>query len=133
MRDGLLHLALEAEPGTAGEELARAHVQVDAVEQGTPDVVLALVVGVVAHAHGPCVLVSREMVEDLLGELGLATDPVHHLQRGAVLHLVGDEVEEAVRLEVEPERVEAPQREGGVAHPAVAVVPVAFAAGSLRQ
>ena len=46
---------------------------------------------------------------------------------------VGDEVEEVVGLPVEAERVEAPEHEGGVADPGVAVVPVALAARRLGQ
>ena len=46
---------------------------------------------------------------------------------------VGHELHEVVGLPVEAERVQPPQREGRVAHPAVAVVPVALAAGRLGQ
>ena len=64
----------------------------------------------------------------------LAADPVHDLQVAVALAGdVGDEVEEVVGLPVEAERVEAPQRERGVADPGVAVVPVALAARRLRQ
>ena len=48
---------------------------------------------------------------------------------GGVLH----EVEVVVGLPLEAERVQAPQHERAVAHPRVAVVPVAFAARRLRQ
>ena len=44
-----------------------------------------------------------------------------------------DEAHEVPRLLVEAERMQGPESEGGVADPAVAVVPVAFAAGALRQ
>ena len=46
---------------------------------------------------------------------------------------VGDELHEVVGLPVEAERVQPPQRERRVAHPAVAVVPVALATGRLGQ
>ena len=46
---------------------------------------------------------------------------------------VGDVLDEVVGLPVEAERCRAPQRERRVAHPAVAVVPVALAARRLRQ
>ena len=52
---------------------------------------------------------------------------------GGGLGDVGEEVEEVVGLPVEPERVEAPEHERGVAEPRVAVVPVALAARRLRQ
>ncbi len=44
-----------------------------------------------------------------------------------------DEAHEVTRLLVEAERVQGPEAEGRVADPAVAVVPVAFAARRLRQ
>ena len=76
----------------------------------------------------------RGAVEHLLGQRLLAADAVHDLQlarrpRGDV----ADEVEEVVGLLVEAERVEAPEHEGRVADPRVAVVPVALAAGRLGQ
>ena len=46
---------------------------------------------------------------------------------------VGDEREEVVGLAVQPQGVEAPQRERRIAHPRVAVVPVAFALRGFRQ
>ncbi len=114
--------------------VARPGVQVDRVEQRAPDVVLLLVVGAVADPHRPRALVAGQVVEALLGEPGLAVDPVHDLQ-DALLPLghVGDEVEEVVGLPVEAERVEPPQHERGVANPREAVVPVALAARTLGQ
>ena len=73
------------------------------------------------------------MVEDLLGEVALAADAVHDLQVFVALGHIGDEAEEVVRLPVEAERVERPQRERRVADPRVAVVPVALAARRLGQ
>ena len=46
---------------------------------------------------------------------------------------VGDEREEVVGLAIQAEGVEPPQRERRVAHPGVAVVPVAFALRGFRQ
>jgi hypothetical protein len=100
---------------------------------GAPDVVLALVVGAVADPYGTGALVAAEVVEDVLVERALAVDAVHDLQLGITIGDVGDEVEEVVGLPVEAERVQAPERERRVADPAVAVVPVALAAGGLRQ
>ena len=46
---------------------------------------------------------------------------------------VGDECEEVVGLAVQPQRVQAPQRECRIAHPRVAVVPISFALRGFRQ
>ena len=46
---------------------------------------------------------------------------------------VGDEREEVVGLAVKAEGVEAPQRERRVAHPGIAIIPVAFALRGFRQ
>ena len=121
-------------PHALRQVVARLGVQVDRVEHGAPHVVLVLAVGAVADPDRARVLVAREVVEDLLGQLGAAVDAVHDLEL-ALLGLgdVGHEVEEVVRLPVEPERVQAPERERGVADPGVAVVPVALAARRLRQ
>src|SRR5438093_13184322 len=73
------------------------------------------------------------MVEGLLDELVLAADAVHDLQVLLAGSDVGDEVEEVVRLARETERVEAPEHEGAVADPRVAVVPVALAPDRLWQ
>ena len=94
---------------------------------------LALPVRVVADADRARALVAGQVVEDLLRQGALAVDAVHDLELLVALGDVGDEVEVVVRLPVEPERVEAPQGEGRVADPAVAVVPVALAAGRLGQ
>ena len=58
----------------------RLFVQVDRVEQGAPDVVLALVEGAVADPHRAGAAVAAEVVERALGQLLLAADPVHDLQ-----------------------------------------------------
>ncbi len=131
--DRALHLALKVLPRHAGEELARARVEVYRVQQRAPDVVLLLVVGVVADPHGARVLVAREVVEGGFAEVDAVIDRVQHLERRAVADLIGDEVEEAVRLVVEAERVQPPQRERRVAHPAVPVVPVPFPARCLGE
>ena len=69
-----------------------------------------------------------------LGQVAAPVDPVHDLQRAVVVGLdVGDELHELVGLPVEVEPVQRLQRERAVAHPRVAVVPVALAAGRLGQ
>ena len=118
----------------SSQVVARLRVQVHRVEQRAPHVVLVLAVRAVPDPHRPRALVAREVVERELGDLALAVDRVHDLEvLGARLRDVGDEVEEVVRLPVEPERVEAPQHERGVADPGVAVVPVALPARRLGQ
>lgn len=133
----LLDLCLQHRPQRLGNCLAGLGVEIHRVEHGSPDVMLRLVVRAVADADRSCAVVAREVVEFLLLEGAFATDPVHHLQRvvlgiGHAGH-VGDEREEVVRLTVETERVETPQRERRVAHPCVAVVPVAFATRDFRE
>ena len=112
-------------------------MQVHRVQHGAPDVVLALVVGAVADAHRPGVVVTGQVVEFVFDEFALAADGVHHLQGMALAVVgaghVGDEREEVVGLAVQSQGVEAPEREGGVAHPGVAVVPVALTLRRFRQ
>ena len=124
--------ALDQRPAALGQVVAGLRVQEDRVQHRAPHVVLALVVGAVADPHGAGVVVAAEVVERLLDQLALALDAVHHLQvvrLGGVLH----EVEVVVGLPLEAERVQAPEHERAVADPAVAVVPVALAAGGLGQ
>src|ERR1700746_4015802 len=103
-------------------------MDVDGVEERSPDVVLPLVVGAVADSHRLGAAVAGEMVQSLLRELALMVDPVHDLQVRAVPADVDDEAHEVARLVIEAERVQGPEGEGRVADPAEAVVPVAFAA-----
>ena len=128
-----LDLAAEDGPQPIVEPVARLRVQVDRVEHGAPHVVLDLVVRAVADPNRPRPLVARQVVERPLLEHVLAAHPVHHLELVLAAGHVGDEVEEVVGLPVEAQRVEAPQGERRVAQPAVAVVPVALAAGRLGQ
>ena len=129
-----LHLVDQHRPQALGDVVALLGVQVDRVEHRAEHVVLALVVGAVADAHRARAFVALEVLERRLLEVALARDPVHDLQRAVLVALeVRDVLDEVVGLPVEPERVQAPQRERGVAHPAVAVVPVAFAVRRLRQ
>ena len=135
--DGLLDLLLEHRPQRLGDLLARLGVQVHRVQHRAPDVVLHLVVGAVADAHRAGVVVAGQVVQLLFDQAAFAADAVHHLQRMAFTVVgarhVGDEREEVVGLAVQAQRVQAPQRERRVAHPGVAVVPVAFALRGFRQ
>ncbi len=123
----------ERRPHAVGKAVARLGVQEDRVEHHPPHVVLALVVGAVADPHRARALVAGQVVERPLGNVALAPDAVHDLQRLLALGDVGHEVEEVVRLPVEAERVQPPEHEARVADPAVAVIPVALAAGRLGQ
>ena len=107
------------------------------VEQLAVHVELGLVPRAVADAHRPAVAVTGQRVELVLRDEALAADAVHDLQalpaREAAGGGVGEEVEEPARLEAAPARRERADREAGVAHPRVAVVPVADAADLLGQ
>ena len=115
----VLDLLHQDRPDPLRQVVARLGVQVEGVEHGAPHVVLLLVVRAVADAHGAGALVAREVVQRLLHQLRLAVDAVHDLELALLgLGHVGDEVEEVVGLPVEAERVQAPERERGVADPA---------------
>ena len=76
------------------------------------------------------------MAEDLLGQLVPAVDAVHDLQWAAAGALDGPLLQpghELLRLRRQPQAQEGVNGEGGVAHPGVAVVPVAHPADLLRQ
>ena len=127
------HLAAHHRPHPLVQPLPAAQLEVDGLQHGAPDVVLALGIGLVPHPHRPRPVVPAEVVEDPLGEHALAVHPVDHLDLVVTLGEVGEEPEEIIRLPVEAQRVQAPQGERGVAQPAVAVVPVALPARDLRQ
>ena len=111
-------------------------MQIHRVQHRTPDVVLALVVGAVADPHRARIVVAGQMMQLLLDQRALTADGVHHLQQVAFTVVraghVGDE-REVVRLAVQAQRVQTPQRERRVTNPGVAVVPVAFALRGFRQ
>ena len=132
MGDGRLDLAGEDRPDAVVETVDGTGVDVEGVEHGAPQVVLALAVSGVADANGLGALVPAQ-VEELLVGRGLAVDAVHDLQVLVALGHVGEEPEEVVGLPVEAQGVQAPQGEGRIADPAVAVVPVALALGCLRE
>ena len=129
-----LRLALDDRPQAARQPLAAAGVQQDAVQHGAVDVVLALVEGAVADPHRPRAGVPGEVVAGRLRQVAAPVDPVHDLHRAVGVGLeVGDVLDELLGLPVEVEPVQRLQGERGVAHPGVAVVPVALAAGRLGQ
>ena len=117
-----------------GSRCAAPRVQQDRVQHRAVDVVLALVERAVADAHRARAGVAGQVVARRLGQVATPVDAVHDLQRAVVVGLeVADELHELVGLPVEVEPVQRLQRERRVAHPRVAVVPVALAARRLGQ
>ena len=112
---------------------------VDAVQRLAVDVELQLVGGAVADPHRARAAVALPVVERLLDEVGGAVDAVHDVQRAAVaagaLPRPGPAASapNAAASSVNPRPSSAYDREGGVADPGVAVVPVALAADLLGQ
>ena len=117
-----------------GHALAGLRVDVDRVEQGAVDVVLALLVGGVSDPHRLRPDVASQVVERLLGQLRLAADAEHDLGLGAAaVEELADELHELARLLVEADHVQAPEGEGRVTDPGVPIVPVALPARRLGQ
>ena len=127
-----------AEPaGVAGLDAVLVR-EVDAVDRLAVDVELELVRRAVADADGTGPAVALPVLEDLLGQVAGAVDPVHDLQRGLpvrapVLYAVTQPAGEGGRLLPEAQAEQGVHGEGRVPDPGVAVVPVAFAADLLGQ
>ena len=131
---GPRNLVGEHRPQAVVDVVVALGVQVHGVQHRAEDVVLALAVGAVAAAAPVASSHSPQLADRDLAQIALAADAVHDLQAAVlVARQVGEVLHEVVRLPVEVERVQAPQRERRVAHPAVAVVPVALAARGLGQ
>jgi hypothetical protein len=102
------------------------------VERRSENVVLTLVEGAVADPDGMSAVVAGKLLEQGLGQVHAAVDPVHDLQRPILVSLeVGHELHELVGLPVEVQEVQGLQCERRVADPGEAVVPVALSAGRL--
>src|SRR6266516_2550571 len=102
------------------------------------DVELQLGRRLVADAHRRRAHVALQVPELLLGQVLAPVDAVHDLQRarlalGGVAEAPLQPIHERAGLLGEPEPEQRVEREGSVAHPRVAVVPVACAAEPLRQ
>src|SRR4051812_24188964 len=103
----------------------------DRVEDRAVDVVLALIEGAVADSDRTGARVTTQMVEGRLGQVPSPIYAVHDLERTVVVwDQVGDELHELIGLPIQVQPVESLKGEGGVAHPGVAVIPVALAARS---
>src|SRR5215218_1585746 len=109
-------------------------VEPEGVEQLAVDVELDLVPGPVPHAHGRGLAPAAEVRQLALGEVVLAPDPVHDLERALARTAAGragherDELLGLVRAGANVERLDGQAR---VADPGEAVVPVALAAHGL--
>ena len=131
---GALRLGLDDRPQPPRHALAAARMEQDRVERRPEDVVLALVEGAVADPHRVGSGVPGELVARGLGQVAAPVDPVHDLERPVLVRLeVGDELHELVGLPVQVQEVQRLQREGRVADPGEAVVPVALSARRLGQ
>src|SRR5215212_11182690 len=110
-------------------------VKVRRVEDGPVEVELYLSERGIAEPHGAGVQVTGEVVEVSLREVLTAIDAVERLEESVPVALaaVPEVVHEVARLFVEPDGDEGVEREGGVAQPRVALVPVPLAADPLRQ
>src|SRR5680860_392368 len=131
--------------GNLDQELARRGIQnlplvgeaVSSVQQLTVDINLTLVPGAVTDSYRTAVAPPREMGQRALGQISLSADSEHDLQVGASAQLrgrrsghVGEEVGCLVGARCYPQRLESEAR---VAHPRIAIVPVALSAHFLRQ
>ena len=109
----------------------------DGGEQFAVDVELALVPGAVADSNGGRVSPALQVGQLPLGQIMFATDAEHDLEVPAPVERAGggrghvvEELIGFVGAGRHPERLD---REGSVAHPGVAVVPIAGTALHLRQ
>ena len=131
---GALGLGFDDRPQPARQALAVHGVLEDRVEHRAVDVVLALVEGPVSDSDRVRAGVARELLAERFGQVAPPVDAVHDLQPAVAVGLdVADELHELVGLPVEPEQVQRLQCERRVAHPRIAVVPVALAPRSLGQ
>ena len=117
---------------------ARFVVEVDAVDQLAVDVELQLAGSTVANANGLRIPIAREVIEFELLEFVSPVDAVHDLQRpriGRVLLQSAflEERHELAGLLHESKLEEREEREGRVANPGVAVVPVTATTNRFRE
>ena len=128
-----LEVAGELHPAVVVDRQPVLVAEVDRVHQLAVDVELQLGRRPVADPHRSRAHVALQVRELLLGQVLAPVDAVHDLQRarlavGRVAEAPLQPVHERAGLLGEPEPEQRVEREGGVAHPRVAVVPVACAA-----
>src|SRR5262249_41524425 len=88
----------------------------------------------IAYANRARTCVAREVVPRRFVQLATTIDAVHDLQRTVLVGLdIGNELHELVRFPVKVEPVERLEHKGCVAHPRVAVVPIALSARCLWE
>ncbi len=115
----------------ADRELTR---EVQRIQYLAVDVELELCRRGVADAHRPRVLIAGQPIDLELGQAALTGWPVQGLEGGRIATRGAEQpIDEGTRLLRVAADVQRPQAERGVAHPAVAVVPVADAADLLWQ
>ena len=136
--DQPLEVAGELHPAVVVDGQPVLVAEVDGVHQLAVDVELQLGRRPVADPHRRRAHVALQVRELLLGQVLAPVDAVHDLQRarlavGRVAEAPLQPLHERAGLLGEPEPEQRVEREGGVAHPRVAVVPVACAAELLRQ
>src|SRR5262249_18816741 len=131
---GALRLRLDDRPEPARQALVPAGVEQDRVEDGAEDIVLPLTEGGIAYANRARTCVAREGVPRRFVQLATTIGAVHDLQTTVLVGLdIGNELHELVRFPVKVEPVERLEHKGCVAHPRVAVVPIAFSARCLWE
>src|SRR5215471_2414280 len=131
---GALCLRLDDRPEPARQALVAPGVQKDRVEDCAEDIVLVLTEGGIAYANRTGTRITGEVIPRRFGQLTAAIDAVHDLQRAVLGRLsVGDELHKLVGFPVKVEPVECLEHESRVAHPRVAVVPIALSARCLWE
>src|SRR6516165_704415 len=131
---GALRLRLNDRPEPARQAFVVPGVQQDRVEDCTEDVVLVLAEGGIADANRTRTRITRQVVPRRFRQVATAVNAVHDLQRAVLGRLnVGDELHELVRFQVQFKPVECLEHKRRVAHPRVAVVPVALSTGCLWE
>jgi hypothetical protein len=90
----LVDLLIQDLPDAVVQAVGCLEVQIDRIEQRTPDIVLLLRVRGVPDPHWTRVGISRQVVELVLGELFLAPDAIHDLDVVLSFDQIGDEGEE---------------------------------------
>ena len=120
--------ALDDMPELGGDEAAFALVNRHAVDHGAEDIELPLAGSPIADANGSGAVEAGEMLEVLLREMRVAVDAVDDLH-GEVLLIgaVADPVDEINRFLLEAGAEQRGDPIGGIAQPAVAVIPIPIA------
>ncbi len=108
--------------------------EIEAVEYLAVDVDLVLLRRRVADQHGLCAAIARQLRYLVFVEVPATVEPIHDLHSvGRAADRPQQPVAPSRRLLGEASVEEGAEREGGVAQPAVAIVPVHVAAGEFRQ